>query len=300
MIVPIGTIADMKPFFYHAGERQMQRAANATERAAHVARIVAPTISPGAQAFLSAVDTLAVAGLDDRGRCWTTLVSGSSGIARATKTSLQIVGVRGDDPLAILAKGDPVGVIGIDMARRHRVRVNGVVLDSGASGLVVAVREAYGNCPQHIDAQRRIPPESSAARAVRSVLCDADLALVHATTTFFIGSVHPDRGADASHRGGPPGFLQASTTATLRFDDYAGNDMFNTLGNLLVNPTVGLSIPDTQGRHLHITGTATVHVGRPDAANGTGRSVVIQIDEIRRPTEPTLGGRPIRTAAAAS
>lgn len=167
--------------------------------------MVAPTISPSAQAFLSAVDTLAMAGLDDRGRCWTALVSGSAGIARATETSLRITAVRDDDPLATLTSGDSAGVIGIDMARRRRIRVNGLVLDAGASGVVVAVREAYGNCPKHIDVRRRIPAESPGERAVRPVLCDADLALIHATTTFFIGSVHPDRGADVSHRGGQPG-----------------------------------------------------------------------------------------------
>ncbi len=38
-------------------------------------------------------------------------------------------------------------------------------------------------------------------------------------------------GCDMSHRGGPPGFVQVSPDgATLRWADYTGNDLFNTLG----------------------------------------------------------------------
>lgn len=38
------------------------------------------------------------------------------------------------------------------------------------------------------------------------------------------------QGTDASHRGGPPGFVQVSGPGTLRFADYVGNYTFTTLG----------------------------------------------------------------------
>ena len=50
--------------------------------------------------------------------------------------------------------------------------------------------------------------------------------------TFFIASVHAERGADASHRGGRPGFVEIRNHSTLAFPDYAGNQMFQTLGNI--------------------------------------------------------------------
>jgi len=38
-------------------------------------------------------------------------------------------------------------------------------------------------------------------------------------------------GCDASHRGGPPGFVQVDGGgATLLWPDYVGNWMFNTIG----------------------------------------------------------------------
>ena len=46
---------------------------------------------------------------------------------------------------------------------------------------------------------------------------------------------------------------------TLRIPDYSGNSLFNTLGNLLVDPRYGMLIPNFQSeRMLQLTGTAKV------------------------------------------
>ena len=44
-----------------------------------------------------------------------------------------------------------------------------------------------------------------------------------------VGVAH---GADASHRGGNPGFVRADSPHELSWPDYSGNSMFLTLGNL--------------------------------------------------------------------
>ena len=59
----------------------------------------------------------------------------------------------------------------------------------------------------------------------------------------FIATAHATRGADASHRGGNPGFIEVLDGKTVRIPDYAGNSMFNTLGNLVVNPAAARSRP---------------------------------------------------------
>ncbi len=52
----------------------------------------------------------------------------------------------------------------------------------------------------------------------------------HFTASFRTGG-GPAAGADMSHRGGSPGFVQlAPDHKTLRWADFTGNDMFNTLG----------------------------------------------------------------------
>lgn len=50
-----------------------------------------------------------------------------------------------------------------------------------------------------------------------------------------------------SHRGGPTGFLQLAEQdggTVLRWAEYQGNNMFQTLGNLMLNPKAGLLILD--------------------------------------------------------
>ena len=84
-------------------------------------------------------------------------------------------------------------------------------------------------------------------------------ALIRGADTFFIASGNPDGSLDASHRGGEPGFVSILEDGTLEVPDYPGNHMYNTLGNLEVNPRAGLVFLDfTSGRTLQLTGTAEV------------------------------------------
>jgi predicted pyridoxine 5'-phosphate oxidase superfamily flavin-nucleotide-binding protein len=61
--------------------------------------------------------------------------------------------------------------------------------------------------------------------------------LIRRADTFFAATAHASRGTDASHRRGNPGFAKVLDETTLRIPDYPGNSMFNTLGNLAVDPS---------------------------------------------------------------
>jgi uncharacterized protein len=81
--------------------------------------------------------------------------------------------------------------------------------------------------------------------------------LVTEADTFFITTADRAGNADASHRGGSQGFVQVLSPTLLRWPDYVGNAMFNTRGNLEVNPAAGLLFPDWRtGATLQLTGTA--------------------------------------------
>ena len=99
---------------------------------------------------------------------------------------------------------------------------------------------------------------------------------------FFMASVHPERGADVSHRGGPAGFVRVVNDRTLRIPDYAGNGMFNSLGNLLVDNRAGLAFLDfSRERLLRISGRAEVRFDEESpeqATGGTQRFVEVSID----------------------
>lgn len=79
---------------------------------------------------------------------------------------------------------------------------------------------------------------------------------VESADTFFLATVHA-HGADASHRGGNPGFVHAPSPHELHWRDYPGNSMFLTLGNLEADPRAGLLFLDwVSGSVLQLTGRA--------------------------------------------
>jgi uncharacterized protein len=98
----------------------------------------------------------------------------------------------------------------------------------------------------------------------------------------FIATAHPVYGADASHRGGMPGFVQVEGPRQIAIPDYDGNRMFNTLGNIAANPNTGLLFPDfLSGKALLLTGRAHINwdPGRAAQFPGAQRVVEYSIDE---------------------
>ena len=134
--------------------------------------------------------------------------------------------------------------------------------------MTLRVREAYPNCPKYITRRElagleNVPPVS--LEEGHSLTRDQQIAF-ESTDILFIASRHPERGSDASHRGGNPGFVQSSSDREVCFPDYAGNSMFNTFGNLEIDSRAGMLLPDfNRGRALAISGNAAVnyeHDGR--------------------------------------
>ena len=88
---------------------------------------------------------------------------------------------------------------------------------------------------------------------------------IEARDTLFIASGNPENrerpssGMDASHRAGAPGFLKVLDGSKLVLPDYAGNNLFNTIGNLLVDPRAGLLFVDfSSGALLQLSGTTRI------------------------------------------
>jgi ferredoxin-NADP reductase len=88
---------------------------------------------------------------------------------------------------------------------------------------------------------------------------------------------------DASHRGGDPGFVRVESETRISFPDYAGNNHFNTIGNLVLDPRVGLLFVDfSTGGMLQLTGRAEITWEGPTLEHlpGARRLVQIEIEEI--------------------
>jgi hypothetical protein len=138
------------------------------------------------------------------------------------------------------------------------MRMGGTVRPS-ARGLLVETERVFANCPKYL--QKRESYEAVDDRTPGTPRRGGELtprqgASVAAADTFFLATVHPD-GADASHRGGNPGFVRVDSPRELSWPDYPGNAMFLTLGNLATDPRAGLLFLDwTTGTVLHLTGEA--------------------------------------------
>ncbi|XVV15449.1 pyridoxamine 5'-phosphate oxidase family protein [Actinoplanes sp. CA-131856] len=287
---------------YHRGELIAQQRAGARDEATRLTGMFNAEIPLAAAAFLAAQPMIVLGATDTHGDVWSTMLTGVPGFIRVTAPStieIAATPAPGDplhEVLSAPAQGDTapaqgdtapvqVGMIAIEPGTRRRVRMNGVARPTVA-GLRIELQQIYANCPKYI--QKRRPMRASATPGVPRVggsLTAEERAFVGQADTFFVATADADGNADASHRGGNPGFLSSLSPTHLRWPDYAGNSMFNTFGNLEVNPRAGLLIPDwPTGTLLHLTGSAVVDWNPAHAAAvpGAERLVDFTVDRVVR------------------
>lgn len=258
---------------YHPGELELQERTGESETARRNGKMVGDSLPPGARTFLAKQRMLAVGWSDAEDHVWASLWFGKPGFARTEDERTVSI----EHPRPPLRAGDALALLAIELSTRRRFRINGLAVSRDDERVTLQVKEAYANCPQYI--QRRQLLEGQQRRALPEERGDhLDLArktLLASADTLFVASRHPSFGADVSHRGGNPGFVLVLDDTTLRVPDYPGNGMFNTLGNLQVDPRAGLVVPDFErGRMLLLTGTTKLsfdggHTGESSA--GTGR-----------------------------
>ncbi|MFF3906521.1 pyridoxamine 5'-phosphate oxidase family protein [Streptomyces sp. NPDC001848] len=253
---------------YHAGSRAVQDRVGVRGRADQVGRAVGETLKPVAAAFLELQPLLVVGAADPvGGAVWASPLTGEPGFVRAvTPRRIAVAdGPAAGDPLAgaLAVEGLRVGTIVLDPRTRRRMRLNGRTRpDRG--GLAIEADQVFSNCPKYLQkrgAYERLPDRRPERPRRGTELTSQQREFIDAADTFFVATVH-EHGADASHRGGNPGFVRATSPRELVWRDYPGNTMFLTLGNLLGDPRAGLLFLDwTTGRALQLTGEARTEFG---------------------------------------
>jgi uncharacterized protein len=260
---------------FHAGELAVQERCGVREQIDRIGRAVIRESMPlQHRQFFSRLPILFAGHADAHGRIWASVLGGTPGFVRAIDArTLRVDGkpAPGDPLESHLRTGTPVGFLGIDLSTRRRNRVNGVVSQTDDAGFTIAVRESFGNCPQYIQARAFRTPVESATLAsdapsvvLGTSLGDDAAAIVRRADTFFLASSSGQDagGADVSHRGGKPGFVRVRSEggrSLLVIPDFVGNFLFNTLGNLTVNPRAGLLFLDfDSGDLLQLTGSAEI------------------------------------------
>jgi len=104
-----------------------------------------------------------------------------------------------------------------------------------------------------------------AEKLSRRELTPEDRAFIERLPCFFLATADADGQPDVSYKGGAPGeFVHAVDATTLAFPAYDGNGMFRTLGNLEVNPKVGLLFIDFESpQRLRVLGRASAAIDDP-------------------------------------
>ncbi|KAM0331534.1 hypothetical protein ACHAQA_003211 [Verticillium albo-atrum] len=238
-------------------------------------------------ARIAAAPLFALGTLDAEGRPWTTLWGGGKG-GVAGPVAPGVLGVRarvdaGHDPVlralwggedvkegAVVREERVVSGLGIDLETRDRVKlmgrmVAGAVVD-GEVQMAVKVEGSLGNCPKYLNG-RALEERTPEVLAVETglPLSEAAVKVVEQADLFFMSSADAS-GMDTNHRGGSRGFVRVGRNeegvVELVYPEYSGNRLYQTLGNLQINPLVGITIPDFDTSDvLYATGTATILTG---------------------------------------
>ncbi len=117
-----------------------------------------------------------------------------------------------------------------------------------------------------------------AERLGRDALSDDDRSFIAAQALFLLATADAEGRPECSHKGGEPGFVRVLDGSRLAFPSYDGNGMFRSLGNLLVNPHIGLLFIDfSNGRRLRVQGRATLDLADPLLAGFEGAQCVVRV-----------------------
>ena len=83
--------------------------------------------------------------------------------------------------------------------------------------------------------------------------------LVESANMFFLATCDHRGLPTCSYKGGDPGFVQVVDDRTIAFPCYDGNGKFQSMGNLLKNPNVGILFVDFEGQQrLRLQGVASI------------------------------------------
>jgi NAD(P)H-flavin reductase/predicted pyridoxine 5'-phosphate oxidase superfamily flavin-nucleotide-binding protein len=287
---------------FHDGETKVRTAMHVPDHD----NPTVPTLSPQLANHLQIAPLIAIGTLDKEKRPWTTLWgNGDKGFAQPMGQG--IIGIRtpvtgkydpvieelvGKDATGEIIReegnGRMVGGLTIDLEKRKRVKMYGRMV-AGALGikddevtghkehiaeiqLVLKIEQSLGNCPKYLNKKHIVPAMAKPELVSDSpVFPQRALEVIEKANLFFISTSQHDLDMDTNNRGGPPGFVRVQSNdesgAVVVYPEYSGNRLYQSLGNMAVNPRAGLCIPDFEtGDMVYFTGTTEILVGKDAAA----------------------------------
>jgi len=116
-------------------------------------------------------------------------------------------------------------------------------------------------------------------RLMRTAFTDDDRSFIESAIYFFLATADTNGRPDCSFKGGAPGFVRVTAPSELAFADYDGNGMFKSLGNIDINPHVGLLFIAMHGKpqRLRVNGIARVERNDSLMSEIAGAQLIVRV-----------------------
>ena len=140
--------------------------------------------------------------------------------------------------------------------------------------------------PAYHEGHRRLQDQFDSRRiadrleqvTMHGAFTEKDRALIEKSPMFFLATADADGWPDCSYKGGQPGFVRVVDESTLAFPSYDGNGMFRSLGNVLMNPKVGMLFVDFENpNRMRINGVASLHDDDKLLSSFEGAQLIVRV-----------------------
>jgi predicted pyridoxine 5'-phosphate oxidase superfamily flavin-nucleotide-binding protein len=118
-----------------------------------------------------------------------------------------------------------------------------------------------------------------AAQLTHDRFSESDKAFIESAGFFFLATASADGQPDCSFKAGPKGFARVVAPDLLVYPDYDGNGMFKSLGNIRVNPKIGMlfmAFGETAKR-LRVNGRASHSLDDPLLSEYAGAQGTVRV-----------------------
>jgi predicted pyridoxine 5'-phosphate oxidase superfamily flavin-nucleotide-binding protein len=109
---------------------------------------------------------------------------------------------------------------------------------------------------------------------------EEERAFIERMDMFFLATADAEGRPQCSYKGGEPGFVRVLDERTVAFPNYDGNGLYLSMGNLAVNPHVGMLFVDfvaARPSRLRLNGVASVDEDDELAGEYPGAQFVVRV-----------------------
>jgi predicted pyridoxine 5'-phosphate oxidase superfamily flavin-nucleotide-binding protein len=115
-------------------------------------------------------------------------------------------------------------------------------------------------------------------RIVSDTIDPGSAGFIESVDCFFLATADEHGRPNCSYKGGDPGFVRVVDETTVAFPSYDGNGMFLSMGNVLVNPDVGMLFVDFEhGNRMRLNGTASIDENDPLLGEFEGAQLIVRV-----------------------